>query len=145
MRATRSSMSTFRRPPLSIPPHSRRILQRLPKRRRFGSSTGPLFLGWLTYLLKEEQSIASVCGPLDELLLQIHRRAYPDASSAGFGSDAVLVQEFFPDPHGDHVRSARQSRACTREPPEATILSWMSWRNCPATQATLCASTTRCR
>ena len=29
--------------------------------------------------------------------------------------------------------------------PEATIMSWMSWRNWPATQATLCASTTRCR
>jgi len=31
----------------------------------------------------------------------------------------------------------------TQEPPEATIVSWMSWRKWPATQATLCAS--RCR
>ena len=31
----------------------------------------------------------------------------------------------------------------TRNPTEATIMSWMSWRNWPATQATLCAWTTR--
>ena len=30
----------------------------------------------------------------------------------------------------------------TREPPEATILSWMSWRNWPTSQAILCATIT---
>jgi len=35
-------------------------------------------------------------GPVDELLLQIHGRAYSDASSACCGgSDNVLVQELF--------------------------------------------------
>jgi len=33
-------------------------------------------------------------GPVDELLLQIHGRAYPDASGACCGSDDVLMQEF---------------------------------------------------
>ena len=51
MRATQASMSTFCRPPLPTPPHSRRILQRLPKRRRFGTSTCPLFLELLTCLV----------------------------------------------------------------------------------------------
>jgi len=36
-----------------------------------------------------------VTGPVDELLLQIHGRAYPDASGACCGSDDVLVQEIF--------------------------------------------------
>jgi len=34
-------------------------------------------------------------GPVDELLLQIHGCAYPDASGACCGSDDVLVQELF--------------------------------------------------
>jgi len=33
----------------------------------------------------------------------------------------------------------------TREPPEATIMSSISWHSWPATQATLCASITRCQ
>ena len=54
--------------------------------------TGALFLGWLTCLLND-LSLASVSGPVDKLLLQIHGRAIPDASSAYCGSDDVLVQE----------------------------------------------------
>jgi len=34
-------------------------------------------------------------GPVDKILLQIHGRAYPDASGAKCGSDNVLVQELF--------------------------------------------------
>jgi len=64
------------------------------KRRRFETLTGALFLGWLTCLLND-LSLASVSGPVDELLLQIHGRAYPNDSGACCDSDDVLVQELF--------------------------------------------------
>ena len=94
MSGTRFSMNTFRRQTISTPTLRRQILQRLLKRRRFGTLTGALFLGWLTCLL-HDLSLASVSGPVDKLLLQIHGRAYSDASGACCGSDDVLVQEIF--------------------------------------------------
>jgi len=50
-------------------------------------------------------------------------------------------KKFSLDLQGDHVLACKK----TLVPPEDTIMSWMSWRKWPATQATLCASTTRCR
>jgi len=55
-------------------------------------------------------------------------------------------KNFSLDPQGDHVFACKKHTGATpREPPKATIMSWMSWRNWLATQATLRASTTRCR
>jgi len=51
-------------------------------------------------------------------------------------------ENFSFDPQGDHVLACKKQ---TGEPPEATIMLWMSWHNWPARQVTLCTSTTRCQ
>ena len=53
-------------------------------------------------------------GPADELLLQIHGRAYPDASGACYGSDDVLVQELYLDLQGHHVLACKKHTGATR-------------------------------
>ena len=140
MRATQASMSTFCRPPLPTPPHSRRILQRLPKRRRFGTSTCPLFLELLTCLLKDLSLAsfwtfgwASFADPWARLSWCLMRMLW--LGQCACARTFLLI---------------RKAITCllaksTQQPPEATIVSWMSWSNWPTKQATLCASTSRCR
>jgi len=129
-RGTRSLMSTFCRPTLSTPMQSRRILQRLPKNRRFRirTSTGPLFLGWLTCLLKD-LSLATVwtfgrvffADPWARLSWCLKRMLW--LWRCARARTFLLI---------------RKAITCllaksTWEPLEATIISWMYWHNWPAT------------
>ena len=132
MSMTRSSLSTLRRPTLLTPTFSWQILQRLLKRRRIGTSTGALFLGWLK-CLRKDLSLASVwtfgwassADPWAHLSWCLKRMLW--LAWCARTRTFLLIRKVIT------CLLAKSTRDSWWEPHKATIMSWMSWCNWPAT------------